>query len=64
MDLDQHYLPRYQFSERHQRLIAAPAAAVPDAVEHLVRFDDPLVRPLLALREAPGRLACWAGTTT
>ncbi|WP_457882534.1 hypothetical protein [Pseudomonas aeruginosa] len=57
MDLDRLYLPHWQFSEHHQRLIDAPAAAVLDAVEDLLRFDDPLVRAFLVLREAPGRLA-------
>ncbi|HCD6622294.1 TPA: SRPBCC family protein [Pseudomonas aeruginosa] len=61
MDLDRLYLPHWQFSEHHQRLIDAPAAAVLDAVEDLLRFDDPLVRALLALREAPGRLAGLLG---
>ena len=35
MDLDRLYLPHWQFSEHHQRLIDAPAAAVLDAVEDL-----------------------------
>ncbi|HHK5103886.1 hypothetical protein [Pseudomonas aeruginosa] len=60
MDLDRLYLPHWQFSEHHQRLIDAPAAAVLDAVEDLLRFDDPLVRAFLVLREAPGRLAAHA----
>ncbi|MCO2541281.1 hypothetical protein FA328_13215, partial [Pseudomonas aeruginosa] len=47
MDLDRLYLPHWQFSEHHQRLIDAPAAAVLDAVEDLLRFDDPLVRAFL-----------------
>ncbi len=65
MDLDRLYLPHWQFSEHHQRLIDAPAAAVLDAVEDLLRFDDPLVRAFLVLREAPeGWPACWAGATT
>ena len=60
MDLDRLYLPHWQFSEHHQRLIDAPAAAVLDAVEDLLRFDDPLVRAFLVLREAPeGWPACW-----
>ena len=42
MDLDRLYLPHWQFSEHHQRLIDAPAAALLDAVEDLLRFDDPL----------------------
>ena len=50
MDLDRLYLPHWQFSEHHQRLIDAPAAAVLDAVEDLLRFDDPLVRAFLVLR--------------
>ena len=61
MDLDRLYLPHWQFSEHHQRLIDAPAAAVLDAVEDLLRFDDPLVRAFLVLREAPGRLAGLLG---
>lgn len=40
MDLDRLYLPHWQFSEHHQRLIDAPAAAVLDAVEDLLRFDE------------------------
>ncbi|EMO4461270.1 TPA: hypothetical protein ACG5BG_004522 [Pseudomonas aeruginosa] len=50
MDLDRLYLPHWQFSERHQRLI--------DAVEDLLRFDDPLVCALLALLEAPALPCC------
>ncbi|MBG4512615.1 hypothetical protein I5F48_21800, partial [Pseudomonas aeruginosa] len=61
MDLDRLYLSHWQFSEHHQRLIDAPAAAVLDAVEDLLRFDDPLVRAFLVLREAPGRLAGLLG---
>lgn len=61
MDLDRLYLPHWQFSEHHQRLIDAPVAAVLDAVEDLLRFDDPLVRAFLVLREAPGRLAGLLG---
>ncbi|ABR81169.1 MULTISPECIES: hypothetical protein [Pseudomonas aeruginosa group] len=58
MDLDRLYLPHWQFSEHHQRLIDAPADALLDAVEDLLRFDDPLVRALLALREASALPCC------
>lgn len=59
MDLDRLYLPHWQFSEHHQRLIDAPAAAVLDAVEDLLRFDDPLVRAFssCAKRRKAGRPA-------
>ncbi|HGW3658759.1 TPA: hypothetical protein ACNH47_004222 [Pseudomonas aeruginosa] len=55
MDLDRLYLPHWQFSEHHQRLIDAPAAALLDAVEGLLRFDDPLG---CALHEAPALPCC------
>jgi len=51
----QRYLPRYQFAERHAALIAAPPAAVLDAVSCLERDADPLVRFFIRLRELPAR---------
>ncbi|MGE0330525.1 MAG: hypothetical protein AB7P37_07505 [Ramlibacter sp.] len=50
------YLPRHDFSETHSIHIAAPPAAVLDAVARADLTDDPLVRALLRLRGLPLRL--------
>lgn len=44
------------FSERHDRVIDAGAAAVLDAVGTLQVTEDPLIRAFLALRELPARI--------
>lgn len=56
MSLLARYLPRYDFSETHSIRIAAPPAAVLDAVARADLTDDPLVRTLLQLRGLPLRL--------
>lgn len=56
MSLLAHYLPRHDFSETHSIRIAAPPAAVLDAVAQADLTDDPLVRTLLQLRGLPQRL--------
>lgn len=50
------YLPRHDFSETHHITIAAPPAAVLDAVARADLSDDPLVRALLKLRGLPLQL--------
>jgi hypothetical protein len=52
-----HILPQYQFVERHQLMVAAPAAALLDWAADPRMGDDPLVQRMIALREAPARLA-------
>ncbi|PXB83524.1 hypothetical protein C0044_39365, partial [Pseudomonas aeruginosa] len=61
MDLDRLYLSHWQFSEHHQRLIDAPAAAVLDAVEDLLRFAQDEEGAHQRVVEAPGRLAGLLG---
>lgn len=61
MNINQRYLPRHQFAERHALPIKAAPAQVLDAVESLTRFDDLLIRSLMRLREAPARLAARLG---
>lgn len=56
MSLLQRYLPRHDFAETHHITIAAPPAAVLDAVARADLSDDPLVRTLLQLRGLPLRL--------
>lgn len=56
MNLLARYLPRHDFSETHSIRIAAPPAAVLDAVARADLTDDPLVRTLLRLRGLPLRL--------
>ena len=56
MSLLARYLPRHDFSETHSIRIAAPPAAVLDAVARADLTDDPLVRTLLRLRGLPLRL--------
>ncbi len=56
MSLLARYLPRHDFSETHSIGIAAPPAAVLDAVARADLTDDPLVRTLLQLRGLPLRL--------
>ncbi len=49
-------LPDPHFSERHQRRIAAPPAAVWEALQQLRIGDMALSRSLMAVRELPARL--------
>ena len=56
MSLLERYLPRHDFSETHSIRIAAPPAAVLDAVAQADLTDDPLVRTLLQLRGLPQRM--------
>ena len=56
MSLLQRYLPRHDFAETHHLTMAAPPAAVLDAVARADLSDDPLVRALLQLRGLPLRL--------
>lgn len=57
MELSQRYLPQFQFVERHQLPLRATPRQALDAVGELAVHDDPLVRTLLYIREAPARLA-------
>jgi hypothetical protein len=51
------FLPQYQFAEQHQLPVAATPAALLDQAEDTHMGDDPLVLRMIALREAPARLA-------
>lgn len=57
MTLIDRYLPDYQFAEEHSRFIPAPAARLLDVVGRPEVVDDPVARRLIALREAPNRIA-------
>ena len=57
MDLIDRYLPNYQFAEEHSRCIPTSPARVLDVVGRPDVVDDPVARTLIALREAPTRLA-------
>jgi hypothetical protein len=50
-------VPDPQFRERHERRIAAPPAAVWDALQELRLSDTTLSRALMAIRLLPARLA-------
>ncbi|QGM47202.1 hypothetical protein [Methylocystis heyeri] len=52
------FLPRRQFRERHEALVAAPPSAILAVVPGLSAADDPVIRSLIAIREAPAR---WMG---
>jgi hypothetical protein len=54
--LIEHFLPTYQFSERHVCAVAAPSARVLDAVAAYRPESDPLFRAMIGLRELPMRL--------
>ena len=56
-ELAERYLPDFQFVERHHLDLDTSAAQALDAASQLSTHDDPLVRSLLRLREAPARLA-------
>lgn len=53
----QRNLPRYQFSERHQRLVDAPPGAVWDAIHTTKVYGSRVTRAAIALRTLPARLA-------
>ncbi|SCK12150.1 hypothetical protein [Vogesella sp. LIG4] len=55
------FLPHYQFSERHQRRVSTDAGQLRAALAALPQWRDPLVERLIALREAPARLAASLG---
>lgn len=55
-DLSRAYLPRHDFAERHERILAAPPPAVLDAVERMDVGDDPAIAALMRLRRLPERL--------
>ncbi|GKT18295.1 hypothetical protein AVHY2522_18260 [Acidovorax sp. SUPP2522] len=57
MKLIDRYLPDHHFAEEHSRFIPAPPACVLDVVDRPDVVDDPIARSLIALREAPNRLA-------
>lgn len=57
MSLIDRYLPRHQFAEEHSRHIPASPACVLDVLGRPEVLDDPIARGLIALREAPDRLA-------
>lgn len=56
MTLLEHYLPSYQFAERHSCDVHADAAAILDAVAAYRPEGDALFRVLIGLRELPMRL--------
>jgi len=47
------WLPAYEFSEHHERVVRAPAAAVQRALHEIDVARIPLVRALMALRALP-----------
>ena len=54
-------LPRYDFRERHSRVIAAPRQAVWEAIETVTLAEMPVVGALFALRSLPARLSARPG---
>ncbi|RQP25151.1 hypothetical protein [Piscinibacter terrae] len=63
MPLIDRFLPHYQFSERHEIRIRAPAARVLDLACKVDMADDPVVAGLLRLRGMPGRIGAAFGRT-
>jgi hypothetical protein len=57
MNIADKFLPNYQFSERHCILIDAPPHAVLNTIDSFSANDDQLIVSLIAIREAPARLA-------
>ena len=55
------FLPRYDFQERHSRVIAAPREAVWEAIEAVTLAEMPVVGALFALRSLPARLSGGPG---
>jgi hypothetical protein len=56
LELADAFLPRFEFSERHEGVVAAPPARIFAIIPTLTAIDDPIVRVLMAIREAPARL--------
>lgn len=50
------FLPSFEFSERHEGIVDAPASRVFAVIPNFTATDDHLVRALLVIREAPARL--------
>lgn len=61
MSLLDHYLPAFQFRERHACTVSADTAAVLDAVTIYRPENDGLFRFFIGLRELPMRLASKEG---
>lgn len=57
MSLLSHYLPDYQFVERHGIRITSTAERVLDAAIAFDPANDPLVRRIMSVREIPARIA-------
>ena len=57
MPLLDSWLPRYEFSEHHARLVHAPASAVQRALREVDVARIPLVRVLMVLRALPALVA-------
>lgn len=51
------FLPRYQFRERHARIVAASAGAAFAQLRHVDLSHSPWIGPLFALRALPMRFA-------
>lgn len=56
MPLADHYLPTFQFSERHARVVAAEPQRVMAAVQRFRPERDAFFRRMIALRELPAHL--------
>ena len=56
MRLIDHYLPEFQFSERHTLVTDIAPARLMDAVQQPGTTEDPWARRFIWLREAPDRL--------
>ena len=56
MSLLDHYLPSFQFREKHQLSTTAPPAALLDAALLPQVTDDPWMRRFIQMRELPDRL--------
>jgi hypothetical protein len=54
-------LPNYQFAERHGVYVEAPAEFIFQAIDGLTDDDDPIIRALIIVREAPARWAARLG---
>jgi Protein of unknown function (DUF2867) len=55
------FLPRYDFRERHSRVIAAPRQVVWDAIKDVTLAEMPVAGLLFALRSLPARLTGKSG---
>jgi hypothetical protein len=56
LELADAFLPRFEFSERHEGVVAASPSRILAVIPTLAATDDPIVRALLAIRQAPARL--------